>query len=305
MNGEASTTWAPGQSGTNLLDVTAGSVTETFFGVASNSAYKLEVIFLTPATIAQKTAFGDAAGRWMDIITGDLININFGSGPGANLCGIGDPNITGVKDDLIVFVSLVAIDGPGAVLGSAGVCGRRFATDTPMPISMAQSILLQVGRALGHLHAEGVFHRDVKPSNIVIDTDGSAVVMDFGIAKRTDVTGMTVTGTTLGTPYYMSPEQCKSETLTPAADQYSLGIVAYEMLTGAVPFSGASAMETMSMNCYDEVPPLIERRADCPETMVAAVHRMLEKDPSLRFPSLEDAISDMQAKPLAADDPVQ
>ena len=177
--------------------------------------------------------------------------------------------------------------------------------DVPMPIPMAQSILLQVGRALGHLHNEGVFHRDVKPANIVIDTDGSAVVMDFGIAKRTDVTGMTVTGTTLGTPYYMSPEQCKSEPLTPAADQYSLGIVAYEMLTGAVPFSGASAMETMSKNCYDEPPPLIERRPDCPKAMVAAVHRMLEKDASDRFPSMEDAISAMEAKPLSADDPVQ
>ena len=139
----------------------------------------------------------------------------------------------------------------------------------------------------------------------MIDSDGSALVMDFGIAKRSDVTGMTMTGTTLGTPYYMSPEQCKSETLTGAADQYSLGIVAYEMLTGAVPFSGASAMETMSMNCYDDLPPLIERRPDCPDEMVAAVHRMLEKDPALRFPSMADGMSAMNAKPLSADDPVK
>ena len=177
--------------------------------------------------------------------------------------------------------------------------------ETPMPIPMAQSLLLQVGRALGHLHREGVFHRDVKPGNILIDADGSAVVMDFGIAKRTDVTGMTLTGTTMGTPYYMSPEQCKSDPLTPAADQYSLGIVAYEMLTGDVPFRGGSPMETMSMNCYDELPPLSERRPDCPEAMVAAVHRMLEKDASLRFPSMADVLSAMEAKPLSADDPVQ
>ncbi len=117
VNGETSTTWAPGQSGSNLLDVTAGSFAETFFAVASNSAYKLEVIFVTSATIAQKTAFGDAAGRWMDIITGDLVNIDFGSGFGDDACGVGDPNITGVQDDLIVFVSLVAIDGPGGLVG--------------------------------------------------------------------------------------------------------------------------------------------------------------------------------------------
>jgi serine/threonine protein kinase len=174
-----------------------------------------------------------------------------------------------------------------------------------MPISMAQAILLQVGRALGHAHQAGVYHRDVKPGNILIDSDGSAVVMDFGIAKRTDVTGMTLTGTTMGTPYYMSPEQCKSEPITQAADQYSLGIVAYEMLTGSVPFDGGSAMETMSMNCYDELPSLAAARPDCPAEMVAAVHKMVEKNPANRFPSMNDAIEAMEAKPLAPKDPVR
>ncbi len=94
----------------------------------------MEVIFLTPATITQKTAFGDAAGRWMDIITGDLGDINFGSGQGANACGVGDPNITGIKDDLIVFVSLVAIDGPGGILGGAGPCFIRTVTDAPLTV---------------------------------------------------------------------------------------------------------------------------------------------------------------------------
>ena len=174
-----------------------------------------------------------------------------------------------------------------------------------MPIAMAQAILLQVGRALGHAHGEGVYHRDVKPGNVLIDADGSAVVMDFGIAKRTDVTGMTLTGTTLGTPYYMSPEQCKSEPISPAADQYSLGIVVYEMLTGSVPFEGGSAMETMSMNCYNEVPSLAAARPDCPANMVAAVHKMLEKESANRWPSMDDAVEAMEAKPLAPNDPVR
>ncbi len=174
-----------------------------------------------------------------------------------------------------------------------------------MPVSMAQSILQQVGLALGHAHQQGVFHRDVKPANILIDTDGSAVVMDFGIAKRTDVTGPTLTGTTMGTPTYMSPEQCKSEAITAAADQYSLGIVAFEMLTGSLPFRGGSAMEVMNQHCYEAVPSLADARPDCPAPMVAAVHRMLEKAPDGRWPSMEAALEAMGARPLAEHDPVR
>ena len=133
-NGDAAVQWTLGRTGSNFMDVTAGSASTQFFGVGSNSAYKLEVIFLTPATVAQKTAFGDAAGRWMDIITGDLGDINFGSGVGPNACGVGDPNITGVQDDLIVFASLVFIDGPGGILGMAGPCFIRTTTDAPLSV---------------------------------------------------------------------------------------------------------------------------------------------------------------------------
>ncbi len=134
VNGQARTKWAPGQGGTNLMDVTTGPFIQTFFSIGSNSAYKLEVVFLTPASTTQMIAFGDAAARWMDIITGDLGDIDFGVGQGANACGVGDPNITGVQDDLIVFVSLVLIDGPGGILGSAGPCFIRTLTDTPLTV---------------------------------------------------------------------------------------------------------------------------------------------------------------------------
>lgn len=155
-SGDANTSWAPGQSGTNLLDVTAGSVTATFFAIASNSAYKLEVIFLSPSTISQKTAFGDAAGRWMDIITGDLTDIDFGGGFGPNACGVGGPNITGVQDDLIIFASLVAIDGPGGILGSAGPCFIRGGSSPPPDAPLTILGVMQFDTAdLANLEAAG------------------------------------------------------------------------------------------------------------------------------------------------------
>src|SRR2546425_12146012 len=110
-----------------------------------------------------------------------------------------------------------------------------------LPI-MVQAILHQVGAALGYAHKHGVVHRDVKAANVMVDSGGWAVVTDFGIAKVAEAHGLTVTGATVGTPSYMSPEQCDAKELTGASDQYSLGVVAYEMLTGRLPFTAISVM---------------------------------------------------------------
>src|SRR5207247_5475005 len=105
----------------------------------------------------------------------------------------------------------------------------------PLPIVMVQTILAHVADALGYAHRHGVIHRDIKSANIMLDEDGWAV-MDFGIAKVVQAEGLTMTGVTVGTPTYMSPEQCATRDVTGASDQYSLGVVAYEMLTGRLPF---------------------------------------------------------------------
>src|SRR5438034_247225 len=112
----------------------------------------------------------------------------------------------------------------------------------PLPIPMVQAIVHQVGSALGYAHKRGVVHRDVKAANVMVDSDGWAVVTDFGIAKVAEAHGLTVTGATVGTPSYMSPEQCGAKDLTGASDQYSLGVVAYEMLTGRLPFTAVSVV---------------------------------------------------------------
>src|SRR6266571_1796583 len=100
-----------------------------------------------------------------------------------------------------------------------------------LPIPMVQTILAHAGDALGYAHRHGVIHRDIKSANLMLDEDGWAVITDFGIAKVVQAEGLTMTGVTVGTPTYMSPEQCETRDVTGASDQYSLGVVAYEMLT--------------------------------------------------------------------------
>src|SRR5213595_3389583 len=174
-----------------------------------------------------------------------------------------------------------------------------------LPIPMVQTILAQVGDALGYAHRHGVIHRDIKSANIMLDEDGRAVVTDFGIAKVVQAEGLTMTGVTVGTPTYMSPEQCATRDVTGASDQYSLGVVAYEMLTGRLPFLGASTMAVMYAHFNERPRPVAELRPDCPPNLSAGVMRMLEKDPARRWPSMDDIVAVCGRPSLRHDDPVR
>src|SRR5438105_2936278 len=165
----------------------------------------------------------------------------------------------------------------------------------PLPIPMVQAIVHQVGSALGYAHKRGVVHRDVKAANVMVDSDGWAVVTDFGIAKVAEAHGLTVTGATVGTPSYMSPEQCGAKDLTGASDQYSLGVVAYEMLTGRLPFTAVSVMAIMYAHFHQPPPPITNVRPDVPADLAAAVMRMLEKEPEQRWPNMEAAVAAVAA----------
>ncbi|MGH7589811.1 MAG: serine/threonine-protein kinase, partial [Gemmatimonadales bacterium] len=173
-------------------------------------------------------------------------------------------------------------------------------------VGMAQTIFSQVASALSYAHKHDVVHRDVKPANIMIDEDGAVVVTDFGIAKAGESQGLTVTGSTIGTPAYMSPEQCGNKNVGPASDQYSLGTVAYEMLAGRVPFEGDTAIGLMYAQFYHAPPALEQFRPDLPPEVSAAVMRMLEKDPEHRWPTLEAAVKAVGVPPIEGiDDPIR
>jgi serine/threonine-protein kinase len=172
-----------------------------------------------------------------------------------------------------------------------------------LPVPVVLAWMFQIGSALGYAHRRGVIHRDVKPGNILLNIDGEAVVTDFGIAKVAENPALTQTGAVVGTPLYMSPEQCYAKELTGASDQYSLGIVAYEMLAGRPPFSGAS-FALMRAHTDDPPPPLRDVRPDVPEHVEAALLRMLAKKPEQRFHTMADALASLGAAPLAPADPI-
>jgi uncharacterized protein YjdB len=173
-----------------------------------------------------------------------------------------------------------------------------------LPLPVVRSILHQVGSALTYAHRRRVVHRDIKPGNILLDADGNAVVTDFGIAKAAESPSQTMTGALVGTPAYMSPEQCRGAEVSGASDQYALGAVAYEMLAGVPPFSG-STYTVLQAHVEHPPLPLRERLADCPPEVEAAVLRMLAKSPADRFPRIADAMAALGAEPLADDDPLR
>lgn len=167
----------------------------------------------------------------------------------------------------------------------------------PLPIPMVQTILHQVGAALDYAHRRGVVHRDIKPGNILLDEEGRVVVTDFGIAKVVSSDSLTRTGGVVGTPSYMSPEQCTAGTVTGASDQYALGMVAYEMLTGQLPLRGDNPMQTMYLRVTQDAPPISALRPDCPPEIESAVLRMLAREPAGRWPDFSRALGAIGVPP--------
>jgi serine/threonine-protein kinase len=174
-----------------------------------------------------------------------------------------------------------------------------------LSVPVIQTILSETASALGYAHRRQIVHRDVKPGNIMLDEEGRVVITDFGIARDSQSTGITGTGMSVGTPMYMSPEQCLGEAVSGASDQYSLGIVGYQLLAGKVPFDAPNAVAMMYAHMHTAPKPLSEARPDCPPGLAAAVMRMLEKTAADRWPTIEEANKAIGAPPLVADDPVR
>lgn len=166
-----------------------------------------------------------------------------------------------------------------------------------LPIGRAIDVLIGVSDALAHAHAVGIVHRDVKPANIFLDKDGRAVLGDFGIAKvlDPDANKLTQTGQIIGTPAYMSPEQAQGQTISPASDVYSLGILAFEMLTGRVPFTADTAIALLLKHINEPPPPIVDLVPDLSQDIVELVGNMLEKNPTRRPQTGKDVLLQLAA----------
>ena len=209
-------------------------------------------------------------------------------------------NIVGVHgvrtvDDLHLFVMQYV---PGRSLE------RVIRDHGQLTLTSAGAVVYHVGSALDYAHRRGVVHRDVKPGNILLDADGDPIVTDFGIAKIAEAPGYTLVGTVLGTPTYMSPEQCFALEVGPPSDQYALGVVAYQLLAGHAPFTG-DPMAVMRAHSSELPPSLRAVRPDVPEHVERAIMRMLAKKPEDRFPDLAAAAEAFGAQPLGSLGPVR
>jgi eukaryotic-like serine/threonine-protein kinase len=159
----------------------------------------------------------------------------------------------------------------------------------------AVEIMAQVCRALEAAHSEGVIHRDLKPQNIMVDSQGKVSVMDFGIARSMDMGGgMTQTGALVGTIEYMSPEQARGETLDARSDLFSLGIIFYEVLTGTSPFVAETAMASLYKRIKETPRPPIELSPQMPRVLNNVVLRCLETDREKRYASAAEILNDLE-----------
>jgi serine/threonine-protein kinase len=172
----------------------------------------------------------------------------------------------------------------------------------PMPLARVVEITRQIGGALEAAHGQGVVHRDLKSENIMLLDGGSgdyAKVLDFGIAKIKEPEGefdpgLTAPDLVIGTPQYMSPEQCsQSSDIDARSDIYSFGVILYEMLVGHVPFSGPGATTIMMMHLQEPAPSVLDERLDLPPSVGGVVARALAKLPDNRYQTIGDLIEDL------------
>jgi serine/threonine-protein kinase len=159
-----------------------------------------------------------------------------------------------------------------------------------LPPAEIRKILAEVARALAYAHKKEIVHRDIKPDNIMFDEHGHAVVTDFGIAKAASGGKLTGTGMSIGTPHYMSPEQAKAQPLDGRSDIYSLGVVAYQCLTGSVPYDGEDSFSIGYKHIMEEIPtPPLEN----PEKrqLFEIIRKMMAKTPAQRFQNADELVS--------------
>ena len=180
--------------------------------------------------------------------------------------------------------------------------GEIVETQRALPMPVVIHLLRGMTSALAYAHERGIVHRDVKCANVLIDRDGRALVSDFGIARTVEDPAMTMPGLVIGTPYFMSPEQCAARRIGPQSDQYSLGIVLFQMLTGLVPFHADTLPGIMHHHFYTPVPDVGASRPDVPASLAAVLARALAKKPEERFATTTAMLAAVEAIPFSSED---
>ncbi|MFC4046751.1 serine/threonine-protein kinase [Dactylosporangium siamense] len=195
------------------------------------------------------------------------------------MASIGHKGVVGVYDygetpEGTMFLVMAFVEGRPL--------GERITREGGLSAEETMAIVAQAADALHAAHSNGIIHRDVKPNNLLVGDNGAVTLVDFGVARSSNVTSVTKVNAVIGTALYMSPEQASGKPIAPSTDIYALGAVAYHCLTGGPPFTGNSPLEIAIKHLQDDPPPL---PADLPGSVRALVERAMEKDPEDRFPT--------------------
>jgi len=181
------------------------------------------------------------------------------------------------KDRGWYFISMELVGG-GTLLDVVDRKGGK------LPIEQACELVAQAADALSVAHRAGIVHRDIKPSNLMLTTDGKIKVTDFGLAQLSEPDDDFELPThAVGTPYWMSPEQCKGQPSTGKSDIYALGAVLYYSITGKVPFSGTTKAEILKKHINEPIPDIRQNRKDVPEALLRILNRCMAKNPDERY----------------------
>ena len=194
----------------------------------------------------------------------------------------------------VFFIAMKFIEGRslGLILDTQGA----------LPVPVALQVLRGAARALAYAHERHIVHRDIKGGNILVDQDGRVMVSDFGVALRASDVNLTVDGTVIGTPPFMSPEQCAGRRTGPQSDQYSLAVLGFQALAGSVPFHADTIAGVMHHHFFTPAPDIRAARDDVPPALAAVLSRALQKDPSARFGTTRDMLVALEAIPFSEHD---
>ncbi len=166
----------------------------------------------------------------------------------------------------------------------------------PSPLSHVRRAVSQVGEALSYAHSRGLVHRDVKPSNVLIDEEGNCLLTDFGLARMVEASvNLTITGAVVGTPAYMSPEQGLGQKVDSRTDIYSLGVILYQMATGRVPYQAETPIALILKHVQDPLPPARALNPSIPEGVERVILKALSKTPQDRFQTAAEMVRALQA----------
>jgi len=194
----------------------------------------------------------------------------------------------------VFFIAMKFIEGRslGLILDTQGA----------LPVPVALQVLRGAARALAYAHERNIVHRDIKGGNILVDHDGRVMVSDFGVALRASDVNLTADGTVIGTPPFMSPEQCAGRRTGPQSDQYSLAVVGFQALAGSVPFHADTIAGVMHHHFFTPPPDIRAARDDVPPALADVLIRALQKDPAARYATTRDMLAALEAIPFSETD---